>query len=103
MKLHRDLGITQKTAWFMQQRIREAFAKAEDGNRMSGIVEVDETYMGGKEYNKHESKKLKQGRGGTGKSIVVEVKERESKKVTAQPIFVKIPRISAFLACFCHF
>ena len=86
MKLYRDLGVTQKTAWFMQQRIREAFAKAEDGNRMSGIVEVDETYMGGKESNKHESKKLKRGRGGTGKSIVVGVKERESKKVTAQVI-----------------
>ena len=52
MKLHRDLKLTQKTAWFMQQRIREAF-KHEGSNNMFGPAEVDESYFGGKERNKH--------------------------------------------------
>jgi hypothetical protein len=67
-------GITQKTAWFMLQRIREACGKDDDnqgGGSLSGIVEVDETFIGGKEANKHASKKLRQGRGAVGKSIVV--------------------------------
>ena len=49
MKLHRDLGITQKSAWFLSQRLR--YALSQDGNiceLFSGPVEVDETYMGRK-------------------------------------------------------
>lgn len=82
MKLHRDLGITQKTAWHMQQRIREAFAHAGPA-LFAGPVEVDEAYFGGKEGNKHEAKKLKAGRGPVGKTAVVGIKDRETNQVQA--------------------
>ena len=55
MKLHRDFGITQKTAWHMAHRIRQSLGAPE--NPFVGPVEVDETWVGGKEHNKHEDKK----------------------------------------------
>lgn len=94
MKLHRDLGITQKTAWFMQQRIREAFAhEGCDSSRVTeqftGPVEVDETYIGGKRRNMSNSrrKELKDaGRGPVGKTAVVGAKDRPSNQVTAKVV-----------------
>ena len=69
MRIHRDLGIDQRAAWHMMQRIREAFL-AGDGLKMPGPVEVDETFMGGRDRNKHASKR--QGRQGTrGKTPVI--------------------------------
>ena len=81
MRLHRDLKITQKSAYFMAQRLREAWSDGPGG--MLGPVEVDETFVGGKEKNKHAHKKIRAGRGTVGKMIVVGAKDRETNRVSA--------------------
>ena len=85
MKLHRDLGVSQKTAWFMLHRIREAWAHDAYGDEdpFSGPVEADETYVGGKAKNMHahQRAKLTGRRGGVDKMAVAGVKDRETRKV----------------------
>ena len=84
MKLHRDIGITQKHAWHMIHRIREAWHAYLTS--FPGPVEVDETYMGGKEGNKHRSKKTPGATGTLGKTPVVGIKDRGQNKVQAAVI-----------------
>ena len=87
MKLHRDLGITQKSAWHLAHRIRQAWGENGDAP-LGGPVEVDETYVGGLAKNKHASERDRIGkRGGlSDKAAVIGVKDRETGQVRAQAI-----------------
>ena len=83
LQLSKEIGITQKSAWFVLHRLREACGP--DLQKLRGIIEIDETYVGGIEGNKHEYKKLKAGRGTVGKTAVLGMRERGGRTV-ATPI-----------------
>jgi len=76
MKLHRDLGVTQKTAWFMAQKIRQGWLDGQDEDKLDGVVEVDETYIGGLSGNMHRHKRPARS-GYSNKQIVVGAVERD--------------------------
>ncbi len=87
MKLHRDLNINQRSAWFLAHRLRTALA--EKGDVFSGPVEVDETYFGGKRRNMSNAKRKEladTGRGAVGKTAVIGAKDRDTNQVAAKVI-----------------
>ena len=87
MKTYRDLGVTQKTAWFRNHRIRRAWKKDLDAQLFSGPVEVDETYVGGKRRNMSASKrKTLTGRGPSGKVAAAGIRDRATNKVKAKVV-----------------
>ena len=86
MKLHRDLGISQKSAWFLLHRIREAFQSGEPTG-MAGPVEADETYVGGKRKNMPLRKRAYlTSRGWDGKVPVAGTRDRATKRVAARVV-----------------
>ena len=82
-QLSRDLNITQKTAWFLLHRVREMFAVNEP-ELLTGTVEIDETFVGGKNKNRHASKKVKnsQGRSHEDKTSVIGLVQRGGNVMT---------------------
>lgn len=100
-QLHRTLGVTYKTAWFMAHRIREAMNPADPAplGGQGKVVEVDETFIGGKESNKHANKRLAKSDHLGGKQAVLSLVERDGRvrsfhvpRITAKtlrPIIVK--------------
>jgi transposase-like protein len=78
-QLHRTLGVTYKTAWFMAHRLREAMNEGPGAAPLGGegkVVEADATYIGGKEKNKHANKRDAKNLGGHGKQIAHTLVER---------------------------
>jgi len=81
-QLHRTLGVTLKTAWFMSHRLREAMREGKLPMPLGGqnkVVEADETYIGGKEKNKHARKRIRKGRGAVGKEAAFSLIERDGR------------------------
>lgn len=87
-EISRAIGVTQKTAWFMLHRVRTAMSNG-SMEKLSGEVEVDETYIGGEAKNMHFGKREVSGRGSIGKSIVVGLLERNGEVRTKVPKNVK--------------
>ncbi|MGE0668739.1 MAG: IS1595 family transposase, partial [Sphingomonadales bacterium] len=101
LQLQRMLSVTYETAWFLFHRLREAATSRGDGplGGQNKVIEADETYIGGKEHNKHAHKRIEGAQGGTGKQAVLTLVERDGNArsfhvanvtgATIRPIMVK--------------
>lgn len=97
IQLASQIGVTQKTAWFIYHRIRQTYEK--DKKKLSGIIEIDETYVGGKGKNKHLSKKRKgtQGRSLKSKMVIIGIADREGNFLAKNIKSTKRKIIKSFL------
>ena len=98
MKLHRELEITQKSAWFLAHRLRDTLL-AKNPAMMAGPVEADETFVGGKAKNMHRSQRQQlTGRGRVDKMAVAGIKDRQTKQVRATVVErVDAPTLQGFV------
>jgi transposase-like protein len=80
-QLERELGVTYKTAWRMFKQIRSMLNESDDGPKLSGKIEADESFYGGLEKNKHASDREHRGTGGVGKAAVFGMVERQGRVV----------------------
>lgn len=97
-QLARDIGVTQKTAWFMLHRLRHAATTQSFNRPLEGEVEVDETYVGGKLSNKHKDDPKRTGKRGTsGKAVVVGALERGGNAVATVVANTDLPTLEGFV------
>jgi transposase-like protein len=83
----KDLGVTQKTAWFMDHRIRKAMQRGSFWTKMEGEIEADESFIGGLARNMHKDKKAKiTGTGGSGKAIVMGLLDRNTREIRVKHV-----------------
>ncbi|MGH8012809.1 MAG: IS1595 family transposase [Candidatus Binataceae bacterium] len=85
-EIARDLGVTQKTAWFMLQRVKLAMQRGSFWHKLEGEIEADESYIGGL-ANMHKDKKAKiTGTGGSGKAIVMGILDRNTREIRVKHV-----------------